>query len=171
MQNQIIQPLSPSNGKYQYRNFPDDCFLVSYIYACRSFRSQAETSLRSSSLIEPWESTLWCIEKAYTEDISDFLVQFAHDNRPAFYQTLYWALVSECKKSMTGYICEVPDCGVTIYLHAHHKSYSYIGLDHLYFDYLEVLCEGHHAENHGKGYYHDHERRQDEFIRRSDSQY
>ena len=59
-------------------------------------------------------------------------------------KTRYWKIISKCLRHYSN--CN--RCSSKSRLHVHHKSYKYVGIDHLHLDNLEVLCERCHNLEH-----------------------
>lgn len=65
----------------------------------------------------------------------------------AFYRTRYWKVISIYVKSMSNR-CEI--CGDFDKLVVHHKTYLHFGIEHMFPQDLQVLCEKCHRSEHKK---------------------
>jgi 5-methylcytosine-specific restriction endonuclease McrA len=64
-----------------------------------------------------------------------------------FYQTRYWRILSVYIKSMSNR-CEI--CGDFDKLNVHHKTYRHYGIEHMFPQDLQVLCDKCHRSEHKK---------------------
>jgi 5-methylcytosine-specific restriction endonuclease McrA len=99
----------------------------------------------------------YCKDKFSSVNIADFeellvddvdwneVKQFLKRMQPEEYRrTRYWKIISKYLRHNS----KCSKCGYDKSLHVHHKSYKYVGNDHLHLDNLEVLCCNCHNAEH-----------------------
>lgn len=68
-----------------------------------------------------------------------------------FLRTKYWSIIKLWKKALAKHKCErcgMPEDWAKMKLHIHHKTYLHRGMEYLYPDDIECICENCHSLKH-----------------------